>query len=230
MFGRRRIGLAPSLSLAPANGAPPQTSPPLTSTSIPPNLTPAASPNVEKPEPWMPTAYASPSRSQSAMAVPPMKQTDHGFNRAASATAYNTMPAPQPNGNPALADEFGGYSNGPKVGAATVTGYGQTASHSVPQNPITRPGTATSVTSSGRRPRSAGNGANRLTVANYGDDGPGSDTGGSSHTPWPTAEEEKRRLYEKARAEAERVQSSVARGENPLVLRVCRAIRLSCSG
>ena len=36
--------------------------------------------------------------------------------------------------------------------------------------------------------------------------------GGSSRTPWPTAEEEKKRLYEKARADVERVQGSLARG------------------
>lgn len=95
-------------------------------------------------------------------------------------------------------------------------------------NNISGPGT-------GRRPQSArsGQNANRLTITNAmpseipdGDDNAhhqrNNSAGGSDPTTkkpnraWPTAEEEKQRLYEQARAQVERTQGGVARVNTPV--------------
>lgn len=95
----------------------------------------------------------------------------------------------------------------------------------------------TSGPGTGRRPQSArsGQNANRLTITNAmpseipdGDDNShhqrNNSAGGSDPTKkkpnraWPTAEEEKQRLYEQARAQVERTQGGVARVNTPVRL------------
>ncbi|KAJ6546448.1 hypothetical protein DFH09DRAFT_643262 [Mycena vulgaris] len=147
----------------------------------------------------------------------------HGLavSRPVVTNVYNTMPVSQPNGyldrSPKLAtvDEFGGYAPKPthkstnSRSSATDEAGGSTA----------RPG-------AGRRPGSADRNRFTITNAEIPEDPtalrrPSETVTSGGVIPrtkaWPTAEEEKQRLYEEARAKVERTQGIAARASPPPV-------------
>ncbi|KAJ7694127.1 hypothetical protein B0H17DRAFT_1330075 [Mycena rosella] len=135
------------------------------------------------------------------------------INRTAAANVYSTMPVSQPNGyldrssKLGTVDEFGGYSSKPThkptpSRSSTDEAGGSTA----------RPG-------AGRRPGSADRNRFTITNAEIPEDPaslrrpsePVATVGTAPRTKaWPTAEEEKQRLYEEARAKVERTQAIAA--------------------
>jgi hypothetical protein len=143
-------------------------------------------------------------------------------------------PSTLPNANSSTkANEISSYvPSMPKIPTAMDhPGYG--AKPSVPVQPKYIPPPDTKVppsedTSSKSTPprntRPGPNPANRLTVANVPDEPDipavktpqknivAPSTASSARSLWPTAEEEKKRLYDKARADVERVQGSIPRG------------------
>ncbi|KAG5635000.1 hypothetical protein H0H81_012763 [Sphagnurus paluster] len=150
----------------------------------------------------------------------PIARDGHGMGRDSNAGAYNTLPAHANGHKLAKVDEMGGYAYSARQVPQTSISAG---SNHLPEDhrPRTSP---TSPTSFGRRPNSAGGpSANRLTIINAQPDEipePEPDTrqragGSSSQGPWLSAEDEKKRLYEAARAKVERVQGSVARVVTP---------------
>ncbi|KAJ7273483.1 hypothetical protein B0H12DRAFT_494380 [Mycena haematopus] len=139
-------------------------------------------------------------------------------NRAVAAHAYSTMPASQP-ATLGTVDEFGGYTNSKPTHRTTNSrSSGDDAGGST-----ARPG-------AGRRPGSADR--NRFTITNapadmIPEDPPSqrapATTAPKSTTPrnkaWPTAEDEKARLYEEARRNVEKTQGLAARGASPPPIR-----------
>lgn len=207
----RRIGPAPSLSLLPP-----------TATHAIGSGAPQAHPN-------------SYSGSGQPIASEPQGYLDSNASYTANAAkTYDTIPAAKPNGFDPGIDELG-YNTRPKMGsppAATMDhpGYGAqgaagkshkiNTSYSGNQQASAAGGLPASLrpksssgpvsgTGVGKRPPSSltGNSAtNRFTITNISAEDQG-------QTAWPTAEEEKQRLYEHARADAERVQGNVTRDE-----------------
>ncbi|KAK7023762.1 high-temperature-induced dauer-formation protein-domain-containing protein [Favolaschia claudopus] len=148
----------------------------------------------------------------------PQPQTFAGreppVNRSVVANAYNTMPASQ---TPTRGtDEFGGYTNSKPTHKVS-----NSRSSADEGGSTTRPGT-------GRRPGSADR--NRFTITN-------APAGMTAEDPapqqalasaaaqntagrvWPTAEDEKARLYEDARRNVEKTQGQVGRGASPPPIR-----------
>ncbi|KAJ7632399.1 hypothetical protein FB45DRAFT_1057491 [Roridomyces roridus] len=136
---------------------------------------------------------------------PPQPQTFAGHsaaNQAAAATnAYNTMPATQSNGSsPRPVDEFGGYQPTHKT----------TSSRDGPGASTARPGT-------GRRPSSSEGKRFTITNAETPPEEPRRkpEPPASAHRVWPSAEDEKQRLYDQARANAERAQATASQANTP---------------
>ncbi|KAF8889875.1 hypothetical protein BD779DRAFT_1519397 [Infundibulicybe gibba] len=163
-----------------------------------------------------------PVRSPVSATMPQNRSNYPDLGRNISATTYSTLP-----GNSGLStslstkmDEFGyGGGYGGKQLSHKVSSS-QTSTYSASET-IMSPITA-STTTVGKRPpsaRSVGTGG-RFAVANgvpaeIPEDGESSPPAKGGRTPWPTAEEEKRKLFESAKAQAEKVQSSVARAVTP---------------
>jgi hypothetical protein len=227
----RRIGTATSLSLLPPN------TPSGTASSLPPRM---ASPPITAPAPTQPRPpsplleypSARPPNSTFAQTLPNPARTfqrdavDSGLGRNISATSLTTAP----NGYP-RPDEFG-YARPPRAPAAVDTaGYsprpqpGHKSSNSwnsVGTDESTRPANA--------RRRSGGgpsNPSNRFTITNVNEEeipkesepsasgaaapaATAASPAPAARNLWPTAEDEKKRLYEQARAKVERVQGTVA--------------------
>ncbi|KAJ7098146.1 hypothetical protein B0H15DRAFT_646846 [Mycena belliarum] len=141
-------------------------------------------------------------------------QTFSGHNsnagRAVVANAYNTMPVSQPSGysdrNPNLAnvDEFGGYGSRPTHRPTNSRSSADEAGGS-----SARPGM-------GRRPGSADRNRFTITNAEIPEDSESyrrpteASTAATRTKAWPTAEEEKQRLYEEAREKVARTQGIAA--------------------
>ncbi|KAJ6455813.1 hypothetical protein C8R45DRAFT_1035797 [Mycena sanguinolenta] len=147
----------------------------------------------------------------------PQSQTFAGrdpvVNRTVAANVYNTMPT-QP-ATLGTVDEFGGYTNAKPTHKTTNS----RSSGDEPAGSTARPG-------AGRRPGSADR--NRFTITNAPADmipeDPPSQRAPATAAPktttprnkgWPTAEDEKARLYEEARRNVEKTQGLVARGASP---------------
>ncbi|KAJ7135025.1 hypothetical protein C8R43DRAFT_1204471 [Mycena crocata] len=132
---------------------------------------------------------------------------------------FNTMPVAQPNGysdrspNLGTVDEFGGYSSKPTHKTANS------------RTSIDDVGGSTARPGAGRRPGSADR--NRFTITNAEipeESAPRRRpsetvapvaTAAARNRAWPTAEEEKQRLYEEARAKVERTQGIATRASPP---------------
>ncbi|KAJ7734953.1 hypothetical protein DFH07DRAFT_117678 [Mycena maculata] len=132
-----------------------------------------------------------------------------------SAGPYNTMPVGQSNGsNLGTVDEFGGYTSKP----THKTTNSRTSNTDGAGGSTARPG-------AGRRPGSAE--GKRFTITNA--EVPTEDTrrrpsetvsavgGATARKAWPTAEEEKQRLYEEARAKVAKTQGIAALASPPPV-------------
>ncbi|KAJ6513901.1 hypothetical protein C8R47DRAFT_1092327 [Mycena vitilis] len=166
----RRIGPAPSLSLLPTNPA-------------------------RRVEDTQPQTFAG---------------RDPVVNRTVAANVYNTMPVSQPS-NLGTVDEFGGYTSKPTHRTTNSRSSGEE-----PAGSTARPGAA-------RRPGSADRNRFTITNAEIPEEEPAvqrqahetAPRNTASRNKWPTAEEEKQRLYEEARAKVERTQGIAARGASP---------------
>ncbi|KAF5378344.1 hypothetical protein D9615_008708 [Tricholomella constricta] len=192
----RRIGPAPTLSLIPISPAH-QT---ITRAEPPPQRPPAAS-------------------------TLPLSKDSYSFGRNSPANAYSTLPthASGYHGSPAAkVDELGGYGYSTRP---THNHSSSAASNTLSDEFGFRPPGSTATTGVGRRPGSANApNANRLTITNaLPSDIPQPETDTRERTsssphdpstnsrgPWPSAEDEKQRLYEAARAKVERIQGNVA--------------------
>ncbi|KAF8055857.1 hypothetical protein FPV67DRAFT_1567047 [Lyophyllum atratum] len=194
---QRRIGPAPTLSLLPIG---------------------PAQHTITRSEP-------PPSRSPAAATLP-LSRDNYGAAHNTPANAYNTLSAAAAyNSSPASkVDELGyGYSTRP-THHHSLSASSNNLDDFDPRPPASTPNTGTA-----RRPGSAnGPSTNRLTVMNaqpseipQQESDPRQRTGSSPGAaanprgPWPTAEDEKQRLYEAARAKVERVQGGVARVTTP---------------
>lgn len=157
----------------------------------------------------------SPNSYQVAERISEHPDTDFGPSMN-SPVVFNTAPS-DIKSRPPL-DEFGFGRpdiHAPATMAARTSSY--TPDDPYANRPVeSRPGT-------GRRPGTANSATKRFTVTNIGEDDPEPDlhgnglhSGGSSGSPWVSAEEEKRRLWEKATADVARVQGAAARHTPPL--------------
>ncbi|KAF8212472.1 hypothetical protein K438DRAFT_1806557 [Mycena galopus ATCC 62051] len=139
---------------------------------------------------------------------------DPVVNRTVAANVYSTMPASQ-QANLGTVDEFGGYTNSKPTHKTTNS----RSSGDEVGGSTARPGV-------GRRPGSADR--NRFTITNAPADmipeDPPSQRAPAANTlkntaprnkAWPTAEDEKARLYEEARRNVEKTQGLAARGGSP---------------
>ncbi|RDB22925.1 hypothetical protein Hypma_009797 [Hypsizygus marmoreus] len=208
----RRIGPAPNLSLMP---------------------TPIAHQIISRTEP--PPARAA------AAATLPISRDNYGVRQSPIKT-YSTLPSSSQGGGGGTfskPDEFGygvGYggarpAHGHSSSAGSNTQYSDEARSTANVAPVLGTGV-------GMRPSSAHAATNRFTITNAqpseipqqqqapearqrtGSAGRETGGGGGGGTmtgrgPWPTAEDEKQRLYEAARAKVERVQGSVGRVTTP---------------
>ncbi|GLB34522.1 hypothetical protein LshimejAT787_0200870 [Lyophyllum shimeji] len=201
----RRIGPAPTLSLLP--------------------ISPAQH-SIQRADP-------APRRSPPAAATLPLSKDTYGHGTPAN--AYSTLPT-STYSSPAIkakADELGGH-------VYSSTRPAHTYSSSIGSNHqvddfATRPSAPVAATVAaaavGRRPGSAGGpAANRLTITNAQPSeipqqetdirqrtgsAPNNHPSLNNRGPWPSAQDEKQRLYEEAKAKVERVQGSVARVNTP---------------
>ncbi|KAJ7489938.1 hypothetical protein B0H11DRAFT_1047384 [Mycena galericulata] len=149
---------------------------------------------------------------------PQSPQAHHTFaghpvvNHTPPTNVYNTMPIAQANGsNLGTVGEFGGYT--PKPTHKTTNSRSSTMDGAGGSTP--RPG-------AGRRPGSAEGKRFTITNAEVPEDSRRrpSETvstvgGATARKAWPTAEEEKQRLYEEARAKVERTQGMAAQASPP---------------
>ncbi|KAJ6547334.1 hypothetical protein B0H19DRAFT_1165088 [Mycena capillaripes] len=165
----RRIGPAPSLSLLPTN----------------------------------PTRRVEDTQPQTFAGRDPV------VNRTVAANVYSTMPVLPPS-NLGTVDEFGGYTSKPTHKTTNSRSSGD------------EPGGSTARPGAGRRPGSADRNRFTITNAEIPEDPPSqrrpSETAAkpaAARNKWPTAEDEKQRLYEEARAKVERTQGIAARGASP---------------
>ncbi|KAG5640819.1 hypothetical protein DXG03_006935 [Asterophora parasitica] len=183
----RRIGPAPTLSLIPV--APAQQT--ITRHEALPRISPTAS-------------------------TLPLSKDNYGH----SANAYNSLPAKAGGyhgSQMSKVDELGGYGYSTRP---THHHSNSAASTNLPDDFGSRTTIPASMTA-GRRPGSAiSSNQNRLTVINaLPSEIPQAEATNSASLsargPWPSAEDEKQRLYEAARAKVERVQGNVARVTTP---------------
>lgn len=140
---------------------------------------------------------------------------DPVVNRTVAANAYNTMPIASPANLPPV-DEFGGYTNSKPTHRTTNS-----------RSSADEAGGSTARPGAGRRPGSADR--NRFTITNAPADmipedppaqrAPATAPKGTAprNKAWPTAEDEKARLYEEARRNVEKTQGLAARGASPPV-------------
>ena len=194
---------------------------------LPAGTTSDSSPQVPGSSPPPPKVDMSLSYSRpNPSSTPPS-----GPNRLPSANAYGTSST--------VGMTLTNVNSSTKV---NEFGYGRTTAKVNPTQPTTQKMTGpeprnTQLEDSlpkltaARSARPGGNATNRLTVTNMPDepDVPKIKTpqpnrqastpanGASARTPWPTAEDEKKRLYNKARADVERVQGGIQRSVSAVV-------------
>lgn len=178
-----------------------------------------------------PITRVDPSRGRPADAVAATLPSNRANFPGGSGTAYSSLPISShttrpaddtaygvpPFGSNGLADEFGSTRPPPPPNAVNVTSLVPPSATSSSSLPIT-----TNNSTAARRPNSSG-GGHRFTVTNLqpqdipqpaptpsrqrSANGTGSGPNpGNAQRQWPTAEEEKMRLYEQARAQVAKVQ------------------------
>lgn len=247
----RRIGPAPSLSRPPNSGSPAPSSPtqpimrvePLPGGRNPPPINTSQTYSGRPTQPEATSVYGRPGGNTFSGAPQPngygsssnIKADEFGYGVGAG---YGSK-SPQPQ-HKTTASRTSNYSEAAdtmnKPGGSATTGTGR------------RPGSAGDKSGAGRRPGSSDK-TNRFTIVNampkeIPEDseredsgssaprrGPSAIAGGSgaatARSQWPTAEEEKQRLFESARAKAERVQNGAARAITPVChSRICCLLTL----
>ncbi|KAH7921057.1 hypothetical protein BV22DRAFT_756639 [Leucogyrophana mollusca] len=208
----RRIGVAPNLCItSPGSTAPtvPVTRPLTGNSHAPSNSTSTVDYNF---------SHGMPNPEPSRPAV-----------TALSSTQFNTAPTTFSGERDLEVDELGelGFGRQNRVPAGTIDHPGFASSAQPQRVPSVEGAGATPRPGSGRRRRPSATGSqNRFTITNISENdaelreaqaanqraGGGNLTppsgGRSQRPPWPTAEDEKTRLYESAKAKAEKVQGS----------------------
>lgn len=175
-------------------------------------------------------AEPPPSRPPVAAATLPISKDNYGIGRNTSANAYS-LPSHKAGYQvpPTKVDELG-YGAGSGYGIRPTHSHSNSAASNHQTDEFgTRPTVAAiSTTGIGRRPNSAV-AANRFTITNAlpseipapepeprQQSGSASDSVGNLRGPWPTAEDEKQRLYNAAREKVERAQGIVPRVITPV--------------